>query len=99
MKLRILNQFGNLLPLESADSIKFQFPYENGHVLEKTNAKVVTGRNYNCEIELDDFEIQGLAIGEKQNFLAEVKFGDEIHHVLFQKALNIELKNDRKVLK
>ena len=99
MKLRVLNQFGNLLALEAADSIKFQFSYENGHVLEKTNAKAVTGKNYNCELDLDDFEIQGLPVGEKQNFLAEIVFGDDVHHVLFQKALNIGLDNDRKVLK
>lgn len=98
MKLRIVNQFGSPLSLQGADSIKVQFEYENGHVLEKSNITIVDAAEGKIALDLEDFEIQGLKVGEKQNFMAEVRFGEDVHHVLFEKGLNVGIKNDRKVI-
>lgn len=98
MKLRIVNQFGNPMCLQGADSIKVQFQYENGHTLEKSNVRIIDANEGKIALDLEDFEIQGLKVGEKQNFMAEVRFGDDVHHVLFEKGLNVGLQNDRKVI-
>jgi hypothetical protein len=98
MKLRIVNQFGAPLCLQGADSIKIQIPYENGHVLEKSNVRIIDANEGKIALDLEDFEIQGLKEGEKQNFMAEIRFGDDVHHVLFEKGLNVRLQNDRKVI-
>jgi hypothetical protein len=99
MKLRIINEFGNPFNLQAVDSIKVQFQYENGHTLEKNSYRIIDETEGKIELDLEDFEIQGLKVGEKQNFMAEVAIGDDVYHVLFEKGLNVGLENDRKVIK
>jgi hypothetical protein len=98
MKLKIINEFGTPLNLQGVDRITVQFPHENGRALEKNNAKVINGADGKIEVELTDFEIQGLKVGLGQNILGEVVIGDMTLHVLWRKGLNVELNGDRKVL-
>jgi len=98
MKLRIVNEFGTPLSLKGATLIKVQFEYENGHTLEKTNPKILDAAEGKIQVDLDEFEIQGLKVGDAQNFLAEVQIDDDIYHVLFAKSLNVRIKDGRKAI-
>jgi hypothetical protein len=98
MKLRITNQFGAPLNLQGCDGIKISLPYENGEVLEKSKVTVLDPNDGKIQIDLDDFEIQGLKVGHGQTFRGEAKFGDTTYHVVFAKGLNVELKNERKII-
>lgn len=98
MKLQIFNEFGSPLNLQGCDSIKFKFPYENGEVLEKSNVEILDFQKGTINIDLSDFEIQGLKTGEKQNFYADIVIGRTKFTVEFTKGLSVIEKNQRKVL-
>lgn len=98
MKLRITNQFGAPLNLQGCDGIKILLPYENGQVLEKNRVTVLDQTDGKIQIDLDDFEVQGLKAGVGQTFRGEVKFDSTTYHIVFVKGLNVELKNERKVI-
>lgn len=98
MKLQIKNEFGNPLNLQGCDGIKVILPYENGEVLEKSKVKILDLDNGKIQVDIDDFEVQGLKVGPAQTFKAEAIFGDEVYHIVFVKGLNVELKNERKVI-
>lgn len=89
MKLQIKNEFGSPLVLQGVKKIAVKFEYENGETLEKTNCKILDAAEGKIQIDLDDFEIQGLRVGEKQNFFASVHIGDEILKVMFRGGLNV----------
>lgn len=99
MKLRILNEFGVPLNLAGVSHIKVQFPHEAGKALEKNNAKVLDKDLGTIEVELSDFEIQGLKVGKEQNILGEVLVDNVVHHVLWSKGLDVEMEDGRKVIK
>lgn len=86
------------LNLQGCDGIKIFLPYENGEVLEKNRVTILDYDEGKIQVDLDEFEIQGLKPGLGQNFSAEAKFGDTIYRIVFSKGLNVELKNERKVL-
>lgn len=96
MKLRILNEHRFPFNLNGCDSIKIFFQYDNGHMLEKKSVKIVDANDGKIEVELSDFEIQGLKVGRQQTFRGELTFKDTVYHVVFAKGLNIELINERK---
>lgn len=98
MKLRISNQFGAPLNLQGCDGIKISLPYENGEVLEKNKVTILDPHEGKIAIDLDDFEVQGLKVGMGQTFRGEAMFGDTIYHIVFAKGLNVELRNERKVV-
>ena len=91
MKLQIKNEYGSPLVLQGVKKISVRFQYENGETLEKTNFRILDAAEGKIEIDLDDFEIQGLKVGEKQNFIALVHIGDEILKVMFRGGLNVYL--------
>lgn len=98
MKLRITNQYGVPLDLQGCDGIKITLPYENGEVLEKNTVTILDPHEGKIKIDLDDFEIQGLKVSQNQTFRGEAKFGDTVYHIVFAKGLNVELRNERKVI-
>lgn len=98
MKLRITNEFGVPLNLQGCDGIKVKIPYENGEVLEKNKVDILDVSEGKIKIELDEFELQGLKVGPGQTFKAEAIFGDTVYHIVFAKGLNVELRNERKVI-
>lgn len=98
MKLRVLNEFGSPLNLQGCDGIKVRLPYENGEVLEKSNAEILDYEKGHFKIELSDFEIQGLKSGTGQSFFGELRFGSDIYKVEFRKGLNVVQKDNRKAL-
>lgn len=98
MKLRITNEFGAPLNLQGCDGIKVMLPYENGEVLEKNRVEILDVADGKVAIELNDFEVQGLKLGLGQTFKAEAIFGDTVYKIVFAKGLNVELRNERKVI-
>lgn len=96
-RLQILSEFKTPLPLMNADIIKFQFPYENGTVLEKNVVDIIDSHRAIVEITLTDFELQGLNVGGGQNFKAVIEMSGYIYEVLFAKGMNIEMQGERKV--
>lgn len=98
-KCKILSKFKTALPLQNATGIKLIFPYEDGRQLEKSVVTIKDAENGIIEFSLTDFEVQGLKVGEKQNFMCEVYFPSHKEVVLFAKSLNISIENDRKVWK
>ena len=98
MKLRITNSFGAPLNLQGCDGIKIMLPYDNGEVLEKNKVTILDIHEGKIQVDLDDFEVQGLKVGSAQTFRGEAKFGDTTYHIVFAKGLNVELKNERKLI-
>lgn len=99
MKLKVVNEYGVAMPLIGVESIKVKLPYENGETLEKSKFTILDEAHGIFNIELDDFEIQGLKTGSGQTFHADIQFQNSLVRVEFTKGLNIELNNDRKKLK
>jgi hypothetical protein len=98
-KCKILSKFKTPLPLHNATGIKLIFPYADGRELEKSVVSILDADQGLIQFSLTDFEMQGLNVGEKQNFTAEVYFPTHKEVVLFAKSLNIIIENDRKVWK
>jgi len=99
VKLQVINEFGIPMALNGCEGIKILLPYENGETLEKTKFTILDELSGKFEVDVDDFEIQGLKSGSGQTFVGEIYFQDHTAKVVFSKGLNVELRNDRKVLK
>lgn len=95
-RFKILTEFKTPFSLGKAEFIKFMFPHENGRTLEKNSVTIVDTENGIVEVELSDFDVQGLKVGEKQNILCEITTYDEKFTVLFSKALTVDMVGDRK---
>ena len=89
LRAQILSEFKTPLPLVRADAITALFQYDNGEVLEKRTIDIVDVQRGIIEIELTDFEIQGLPLGHEQNFKCEIFMDGYIWTVLFAKGLNV----------
>ena len=97
LKLKLSNEHGNPLNFNLVDGVKFYFEYENGRTLEKNNFKCTDLENGLGELELTDFEIQGLKVG-RSSFTAQVFAGDEILTLEFIKGLEVTIESERKVI-
>lgn len=97
-RFKILSKFKTPLPLHNVDSIKLVFPHQDGGQMEKNVVSIINADEGTIEVDLTDFEIQGLMVGEKLNVLAELTIGAEILTVLFSKAITVKEQNERKVL-
>jgi len=93
IKLRVLNQFGSPQPLNNPDEIEAHFPYETDGSLVKRFSfgavKILNDSLGEISVELSPFEVQGLLIGEKQNFSVRIVNGSKIKEAVFQNALNV----------
>ena len=95
-KFKILTEFKTPFALGKVEFIKFIFPHENGRALEKNTVNIVDTENGIVEVELSDFDVQGLRVGEKQNIICELTTYDETFTVLFSKALTVQMVGERK---
>jgi hypothetical protein len=95
-RFKILTEFKTSMPLGKVEVIKFIFPHENGRTLEKTTVNILDFQTGVIEVELSDFDIQGLRVGLDQNIIAELLTYDEKLTVLFSKALNVAMVGERK---
>lgn len=95
MKLQLLSELGIPFDLSGVDEIKVLLPYHIGN-LEKIT-KIPSDDNY-VEVEISDFEIQGLKEGPAQTFYATVKKGNSIYTFEFPKMLTVASKDGRKVI-
>lgn len=93
LKLRVLNQFGASEMLSSPDEIEVYFPYESTDALMKTmkrgDVRILNDVRGEFEVDVTDFELQGLPIGEKQNISVKIISGGKTRHAIFQKCLNV----------
>lgn len=96
-KFQILNEFKAPLPLMAAEKIIFTFQGENGPI-EKSNVEIIDHAKGIVAVELSDFEVQGLSLGSGQNCGCKVLMqnADE-YTVLFSSAINVQIKDGRKV--
>lgn len=90
LKVRIRNEFGNIVDLKTISGAKFFFEYEGGRTLTKSNFKITDAEAGEGEIELSDFEISGLKEGVS-SFTAQVFIDDDILVVEFSKGIKVEV--------
>lgn len=97
-KFKILTKFKTAQPLMQADKIVFYFEYHDGRILEKSNCTVLDSENGLVEVEITDFELQGLKAGENQNCKCKIFMQNmDVLDVLFSKAYSINIVDGRKV--
>ena len=92
MKLRVLNQFGASELLGSPDDIEVHLPYESGSLVKRLSygaVKILNDAKGEISVELSPFEVQGLIVGDNQNFSVRIVSGSKIREAIFPKALNV----------
>lgn len=102
LKLRLLNQFGASDSLNNPDEIEVYFPYESTDSLVKrmTNGhvKIINDLKGEFSVSISSFELQGMPVGENQNFVVKIKNGSKIREGVFERCLHIRTIKDRKVI-
>jgi hypothetical protein len=93
LKLRLLNQYGLPARLASPDDVKVYFPYESSDALVKSmksgHVKILNDERGEIEVELSQFEVNGMPIGIAQNFTVDILNGSKIRHGVFERAFNV----------
>jgi len=93
LKFRVLNQFGASEVLSSPEEIEVYFPYETTEALLKRftlgDVNILNDAAGEVSVELSDFEVQGLSIGEKQNIEMKIHYPGKIKRAIFAKCLNV----------
>lgn len=98
MKLRLKNEFGIPINLLMADSITLYYPREDGSWLQKRDVTILDAENGILDVKPTNFEVQALKMGQAQDFFAKVVVGDETLTIKFHKGLDVELKDERKII-
>lgn len=98
MLLKITNEYGQPLNLSRLEYSRFYFGYENGTTLEKNNARVISSERGELELDLTDFEVAGLPLGE-QDLTADLYFPGWKYSVLFAKGVNVVMINEKRAIK
>lgn len=92
LKLRILNEFGNPEFLGAADDIEVHLPYTSGSLVKRLRfgaVKILDEFRGEIEFTLTNFELQGLPVGDGQNFVVRIIKGTKQRDAVFPKALNV----------
>lgn len=93
IKLRIINQFGASEFLGAPDEIEVHLPYESmGSLVKRLSngaVKILDDSKGEISVELTPFEVQGLIIGDQQNFSVKIISGSKIREAIFPKSLNV----------
>ncbi len=93
LKLRLLNQYGLPARLASPDDIKVYFPYENADALVKSmkygHVRILNDERGEIEVDVSQFEVDGMPIGIAQNFTVDIVNGSKIRHGVFERAINV----------
>ena len=102
LKLKIIGRFGNEMAM-NPDEILVSFPYMGSRTLVKSLTKggvrVLDKMKGEIEVDVDEFEEQGLNNGERQSFDATVIVGTMKTSVNFTAGLNVDKINDRKSIR
>ena len=97
-KFKILTKFKTPQPLMQAEKITFYFEYNDGRVLEKSSVEVLDHETGLVEVEITDFELQGMKVGSEQNCKCKIFMQNmDVLTVLFSKAYTIDVIDGRKV--
>lgn len=101
LKLKVLNEYDVAFPLMNPDNIIVKFPYHMGY-LEKSLAynqvKIIDQKHGEIEVELSDFEIDGIPEGQNQDFYMTIFRGIKKYEALFSRCLNVTFKDGKKIL-
>jgi hypothetical protein len=93
LKLKILNRFGVSHVLGNPDDIEVHFPYENSDSLVKRKSygsvEILDDKQGEILVKISDFEIQGMPVGEKLNFIVRLKSGTKIKEALFTRCFGV----------
>jgi hypothetical protein len=82
----------------ACEMIVFHFNAQDGNYIEKSNIEILDHAKGIVEVDLTDFEIQGLAVGNNQDCGCKVYMQDATEYtILFSSSINVEIKEDRKV--
>jgi hypothetical protein len=105
LKLRVFNQFGSTEALKSPDDIEVTFPYGSDSLVKKLSyghVKIINDAKGEFEVTLTPFEVQGMNIGDSQNFVAKIRLDGKTKTVVFERSLHIKSEmidgEERKVL-
>lgn len=92
IKFRVLNEFGGAEFLGSADDIEVHLPYENGSLVKRMRfgaVKITDEFRGEAEFTISNFEVQGLKVGDDQNFVVRIVKGTKQRDAIFHKALSV----------
>jgi hypothetical protein len=100
MKLKIVDAFGNGIPLKNPEEIVISYPYMRNQILEKSLSrgwvKILSDKDGEIEVNLSEFEIDGLNEGVNQSFSGKIIKGDTTLTVFFERGLNVILNEEGK---
>ncbi len=99
---RVLNRFGIPENLAGAKEVTVEFPYGDADTLTKSmergHVKIIEGRHGELEVNLTDFEVQGLPISEKNTFYVKIRLSDKIKTYAFTEMFHVKHDGERKVI-
>jgi hypothetical protein len=105
LKLRVLSQFGSVSSLNSPEEIEVIFPFETDTLTKRMSyghVKVLNDQRGEIEVSLSSFDIQGMSVGDNQNFMVKIISNGKTKSVLFERSLHIKTElvdgENRKVL-
>lgn len=96
MKLKILDQLGNEENLSPVNEIVVHLPSEDGMMQKRMSTKgvrILSKVRGEVELVLTKFEINGLRVGEHQNFTLELVSKSGVKKVVFEGALTVTEKD------
>lgn len=98
MRVQFKNEFNLPLNLDQTSEIVVYFQREDGTFLSKRDFTIVDSSAGLLDIFLTEFEKQALKTGKSQDFFAKCVVGDEVFTLKFHKGLDVEIKDERKVI-
>lgn len=102
IKCRVLNKYGVPENLSGAKEVTVEFPYENADVLVKSmtnkHVKFLDQSKGEFEVELSDFEVQGLPVSEKNTFYVKIRIADKVKTYAFTELFHVKQIGERKVI-
>ena len=96
-KFQILNEYKSPLPLMGAEKIIFHFDTDGVGPMEKSSVEILDHAKGIVEVELSDFEIQGLSEGINDCGCKILMQNADEYTVLFSKAISVQIIDNRKV--
>lgn len=98
MRVQIQTKTGNPLDLSNMRGAKFFFPYRGDQILETSSYKIENSKTGLIDIDLSEFEINGLNDGDNQSFSAELIFDASTKQATFKNQLHVKTINEVKQL-
>jgi hypothetical protein len=102
LKLKLFDRWGGEMAI-SPDEVHVLFPYSGDRTLTKSLSRgairILDNTKGEIEVDLDDFEVQGLNAGERQSFVAVIHHGSKKTRVNFPGGLTVDTIGDRKSIR